>query len=357
MISVVIATHELERALVHTLAALVPGALAGVVREVIVADAGSQRRHGQGRRHRRLPFHGAARRCARRAAGRCRRNGARGLAVVSSARQRAGGGLDRGGGALHPRRRQLSSTRRTAAVLRRRRGSSGLAEAIALATAALGAPAEAAAGIADRQGVVPQPRRPRRRNARAGSGAHPQARPAKDCGARRRHDLARTIGASPRGPAIFLDQAARPVGEHFVRCGPISARGPVDRAVASRDVASAPSRGPLGLGSAALMPSLVASEVAAAAGAEALAEREAAVAPVAEEGVDAPRHLQSDLARIGRNGIFITACLRFPLRLVCLRHFLSRHRCAPGSCLIVRGLGLRIFLLQLFPACAGSSSP
>ena len=29
MISVVIATHELERALVHTLAALVPGALAG----------------------------------------------------------------------------------------------------------------------------------------------------------------------------------------------------------------------------------------------------------------------------------------------------------------------------------------
>ena len=42
MISVVIATHESERALVHTLAALVPGALAGVVREVIVADAGSR---------------------------------------------------------------------------------------------------------------------------------------------------------------------------------------------------------------------------------------------------------------------------------------------------------------------------
>ena len=42
MISVVIATHESERALVHTLAALVPGALAGVVRDVIVADAGSR---------------------------------------------------------------------------------------------------------------------------------------------------------------------------------------------------------------------------------------------------------------------------------------------------------------------------
>jgi glycosyltransferase involved in cell wall biosynthesis len=42
MISVVIPTHESERALVHTLAALVPGALAGVVREVIVTDAGSR---------------------------------------------------------------------------------------------------------------------------------------------------------------------------------------------------------------------------------------------------------------------------------------------------------------------------
>src|SRR5690348_8178579 len=42
MISVVIATHESERELVHTLAALVPGALHGLVREVIVIDAGSQ---------------------------------------------------------------------------------------------------------------------------------------------------------------------------------------------------------------------------------------------------------------------------------------------------------------------------
>ena len=42
MISVVIATHESERLLVPTLAALVPGAIAGVVREVIIADAGSR---------------------------------------------------------------------------------------------------------------------------------------------------------------------------------------------------------------------------------------------------------------------------------------------------------------------------
>ena len=41
MFSIVIATHDSERALVATLAALVPGATAGIVREVIVADAGS----------------------------------------------------------------------------------------------------------------------------------------------------------------------------------------------------------------------------------------------------------------------------------------------------------------------------
>ena len=42
MLSVVIATHDSERALLPTLAALVAGAAAGVVREVIVADAGSR---------------------------------------------------------------------------------------------------------------------------------------------------------------------------------------------------------------------------------------------------------------------------------------------------------------------------
>ena len=42
MLSVIIATEDSERLLVPTLAALIPGALAGVVREVIVADAGSR---------------------------------------------------------------------------------------------------------------------------------------------------------------------------------------------------------------------------------------------------------------------------------------------------------------------------
>ena len=42
MFSIIIATSDSERALVPTLAALVPGATAGIVREVIVTDAGSR---------------------------------------------------------------------------------------------------------------------------------------------------------------------------------------------------------------------------------------------------------------------------------------------------------------------------
>jgi hypothetical protein len=42
MLSVIIATLDSERPLVRTLAALVPGATAGLINEVIVADAGSR---------------------------------------------------------------------------------------------------------------------------------------------------------------------------------------------------------------------------------------------------------------------------------------------------------------------------
>jgi glycosyltransferase involved in cell wall biosynthesis len=42
MLTAIIATHESERALVPTLAALVPGATHGLLTEVIVADAGSR---------------------------------------------------------------------------------------------------------------------------------------------------------------------------------------------------------------------------------------------------------------------------------------------------------------------------
>lgn len=41
MLSVIVATHDSERALVPTLSALVPGAMSGLVTEVVVADAGS----------------------------------------------------------------------------------------------------------------------------------------------------------------------------------------------------------------------------------------------------------------------------------------------------------------------------
>jgi glycosyltransferase involved in cell wall biosynthesis len=42
MLTVLIATHDSERPLVATLAALVPGATAGLIREVIVTDGGSR---------------------------------------------------------------------------------------------------------------------------------------------------------------------------------------------------------------------------------------------------------------------------------------------------------------------------
>ncbi len=42
MLTAIIATHESERALVPTLAALVAGATAGLLKEVVVADAGSR---------------------------------------------------------------------------------------------------------------------------------------------------------------------------------------------------------------------------------------------------------------------------------------------------------------------------
>src|SRR5262249_16908501 len=48
MLSVIIPTDESERALVPTLAALVPGATAGAIREVIVADKGSQDQTAEG---------------------------------------------------------------------------------------------------------------------------------------------------------------------------------------------------------------------------------------------------------------------------------------------------------------------
>jgi hypothetical protein len=55
MLSVIIPTLDSERALDPTLSALVPGATAGLVSDVLVADGGS-RRYGGGRRRRRSTF-------------------------------------------------------------------------------------------------------------------------------------------------------------------------------------------------------------------------------------------------------------------------------------------------------------
>jgi glycosyltransferase involved in cell wall biosynthesis len=47
MLSVVVATHDSERDLVPTLAALVPGAMTGLISEVVVSDGGSADATGQ----------------------------------------------------------------------------------------------------------------------------------------------------------------------------------------------------------------------------------------------------------------------------------------------------------------------
>jgi len=135
MISVIVPTHESERLLVHTLAALVPGALAGVVREVIVADAGSKDDTASvadvaGCHFMELP--GSV--------------GARLAAAAAAARSDWFWFMQPG---CVPEPGWIEATERfvrgdgvgqdTAAVLQLRPGRSGLAEAMALAAAALGA--------------------------------------------------------------------------------------------------------------------------------------------------------------------------------------------------------------------------
>ena len=69
MLSAIIATHESERALVPTLAALVPGATAGLLGEVDRGRCRLARRHRRGGRHRRLPLHDLERAAGRAAEG------------------------------------------------------------------------------------------------------------------------------------------------------------------------------------------------------------------------------------------------------------------------------------------------
>ena len=185
MISVVIPTHESERLLAHTLAALVPGALDGVLREVIVADAGSKDGTAKvadvaGCRFLVIP--GEPRRAARRRGG----HGARRLAVVRAARQHPRHELDRGTAPLRPRMRPdrwrspgggvsragrprpLAARRGVRADRRRARRE-----------------AEAVAGTADREVALSEPWRLQRQRLRSGGGPAAPARPGPDHDARR----------------------------------------------------------------------------------------------------------------------------------------------------------------------------
>ena len=101
MLSVIIPTEGIEQPTVATLAALVPGAAAGVVREVLLVDRSGDRRHRTRGRCRGLPVP-RLRRHARRGDGGRRAPGPRALADVPACGRRAGFRLDRRNHAIHP---------------------------------------------------------------------------------------------------------------------------------------------------------------------------------------------------------------------------------------------------------------
>ena len=111
MLSVIIATHESERTLVPTLAALVPGATAGLLGEVIVADAGSRDATAEV-----ADVAGCRFMASTDAAGRAAEGGggldAHAVADVPARRLRAGAGLDRRRRPLHRKRPTCWTTRR-----------------------------------------------------------------------------------------------------------------------------------------------------------------------------------------------------------------------------------------------------
>ena len=152
MLSVIIATHESERALVPTLAALVPGAAAGIVREVIVADAGSRDADRRGRRRGRLPPADIAARSrgARLKAAAAMR--ARAVAAVPRARHGARRQLDRRDQARSWRRPSCRARRQLRRRLpaRRRSVATAVRRGALLMRSALGARPSAEPGPADR---------------------------------------------------------------------------------------------------------------------------------------------------------------------------------------------------------------
>ena len=178
MLSAIISTHESERALVPTLAALVPGATAGLLGEVIVADAGSRDATAEVADVAGCRFMTSSEPL-----------GARLKAAAAATRTpwlmflRAGCVPEPGWVAAAERFMQATdmADRPRAAVFRPPGVADllrpGLAELIALLRVTLGGGAKARAGPADRAALLRRARRPSRRRRRRGRDAA-QARPA-----------------------------------------------------------------------------------------------------------------------------------------------------------------------------------
>ena len=186
MISVVIPTHESERLLAHTLAALVPGALDGILREVIVADAGSKDGTAKvadvaGCRFLVLPGDRGARLAAAAATAR-----ADWLWFVQPGSIPGTSWIEELGRFI--RECDLIADPETQAAVFRARGRARRLAAVRSAGAdprRARRAAEAVAGIADREAALSEARRPQRQGRRSGSRPAAPARPAADHDARR----------------------------------------------------------------------------------------------------------------------------------------------------------------------------
>ena len=198
MISVVIATHELERSLVHTLAALVPGALAGLIRDVIVVDAGSRDDTAKvadlaGCHFIVTPGSTGARLAAGAAAAR-----SSWFLFLQPGSVPDTGWIEEVDRFV--RECELSGdTANMAAVFRRRLGRNEFEprqSVVAHCDRAWGS-AKAQPGIADRQFALRRARRLRRRQRQSGNRFAPPARPETHCSAQLRDDAGGLISASP----------------------------------------------------------------------------------------------------------------------------------------------------------------
>ena len=180
MLSAIIATHESERALVPTLAALVPGVDRRPARRGGRGRRRLARRHRRSRRYRRLPLHRSSEPLGARLKAAAAATRAPWLMFLRAGCVPEPGWIDAAerfiAGGRH------GSTRPRAAVFRPPGVADllrpGLAELLALLRVTLGGGAEARAGPADRAALLRRARRPSRRRRRRGRAAAPARPPA-----------------------------------------------------------------------------------------------------------------------------------------------------------------------------------